>query len=109
MLTCLIGGRTAWSSTVTIPSPTSPTNQQTVQARYWYDGTYINNAKEDAAEVALRVLTGGGGASSPVSPASASSSSPGGGWGRGAGGSATGSGSSASSAWAKSSSTAGRW
>ena len=26
------------------------------QARYWYDGDYSNNAKEDAAEVALQAL-----------------------------------------------------
>lgn len=40
------GGRTAWSSTVEI-------NGEQFQARYWYDGSYSNNAKEDAAEVAL--------------------------------------------------------
>ncbi|KAF2155028.1 hypothetical protein K461DRAFT_276213 [Myriangium duriaei CBS 260.36] len=40
------GGRTAWSSTVEV-------NGKAYQARYWYDGTYSNNAKEDAAEVAL--------------------------------------------------------
>lgn len=27
-------------------------------ARYWYDGAYMDQAKEDAAEVALRTLTG---------------------------------------------------
>ncbi|KAJ5734282.1 hypothetical protein N7493_003068 [Penicillium malachiteum] len=43
------GGRTAWSSTVTV-------SNRNVAARYWYDGQYINNAKEDAAEVALQVL-----------------------------------------------------
>ncbi|KAI9748524.1 MAG: hypothetical protein M1815_003193 [Lichina confinis] len=43
------GGRTAWSSTVRIQG-------QEVSARYWYDGGYINNAKEDAAEVALQQL-----------------------------------------------------
>ncbi|RJE27376.1 hypothetical protein PHISCL_00252 [Aspergillus sclerotialis] len=43
------GGRTAWSSTVTVQG-------QNVAARYWYDGQYINNAKEDAAEVALMRL-----------------------------------------------------
>ncbi|KAI9865784.1 MAG: hypothetical protein M1824_000044 [Vezdaea acicularis] len=43
------GGRTAWSSTVTI-------NGQNIAARYWYDGQYVNNAKEDAAEVALQQL-----------------------------------------------------
>lgn len=45
------GGRTAWSSTVTI------SGQHIIQARYWYDGQYVNNAKEDAAEVALQQLT----------------------------------------------------
>ncbi|KAI9874052.1 MAG: hypothetical protein M1830_010251 [Pleopsidium flavum] len=44
------GGRTAWSSTVTIEG-------QNIAARYWYDGQYVNNAKEDAAEVALQQLT----------------------------------------------------
>ncbi len=43
------GGRTAWSSTVTVQG-------QNIAARYWYDGQFINNAKEDAAEVALRHL-----------------------------------------------------
>jgi len=43
------GGRTAWSSTVTIQG-------KNFSARYFYDGQYINNAKEDAAEVALMVL-----------------------------------------------------
>lgn len=44
------GGRTAWSSTVTIAGAT-------VLARYWYDGNHANNAKEDAAEVALIQLS----------------------------------------------------
>lgn len=43
------GGRTAWSSTVTVQG-------QNIAARYWYDGDNINNAKEDAAEVALKLL-----------------------------------------------------
>ncbi|KAG0156460.1 hypothetical protein PDIDSM_3638 [Penicillium digitatum] len=43
------GGRTAWSSTVTVQG-------QNIAARYWYDGQFINNAKEDAAEVALKTL-----------------------------------------------------
>ncbi|KAI9817997.1 MAG: hypothetical protein M1832_004518 [Thelocarpon impressellum] len=43
------GGRTAWSSTVTIEG-------QIIAARYWYDGQYVHNAKEDAAEVALQTL-----------------------------------------------------
>ena len=46
------GGRTAWSSTVTIKG------NQVVNARFWYDGQYVNNAKEDAAEVALQQLMG---------------------------------------------------
>lgn len=41
-----LGGRTAWSSTVTVQGRNIP-------ARYWYDGQFINNAKEDAAEMAL--------------------------------------------------------
>lgn len=44
-----LGGRTAWSSTVTVEG-------QSIAARYWYDGQYLNNAKEDAAEVALQKL-----------------------------------------------------
>jgi len=43
------GGRTAWSATVTIQG-------QNVAARYWYDGQFLNNAKEDAAEVACTKL-----------------------------------------------------
>ncbi|KAL8748399.1 MAG: hypothetical protein Q9184_007332, partial [Pyrenodesmia sp. 2 TL-2023] len=50
------GGRTAWSSTVTI------SGQHVIQARFWYDGQYVNNAKEDAAEVALQQLMMGGAA-----------------------------------------------
>jgi hypothetical protein len=46
-----IGGRTAWSSTVTVQG-------QNISARYWYDGQYVHNAKEDAAEVALTFLNG---------------------------------------------------
>ena len=46
-----VGGRTAWSSTVTIEGTT-------VSARYWYDGQWVDNAKEDAAEVALQQLRG---------------------------------------------------
>ncbi|KAK3994551.1 hypothetical protein QBC44DRAFT_41489 [Cladorrhinum sp. PSN332] len=52
------GGRTAWSSTVTILG-------QVYNARYWYDGKNLNNAKEDAAEVALGWIRG---TSSPSSP-----------------------------------------
>ncbi|SPO05009.1 uncharacterized protein DNG_07694 [Cephalotrichum gorgonifer] len=43
------GGRTAWSSRITIEG-------QVFQARFWYDGKNLNNAKEDAAELALRSL-----------------------------------------------------
>ncbi|KAE9961803.1 hypothetical protein BLS_001324 [Venturia inaequalis] len=45
-------GRTAWSSTVEIQGTTIP-------ARYWYDGQYVHNAKEDAAQVALERLNAG--------------------------------------------------
>ncbi|EYE91436.1 uncharacterized protein EURHEDRAFT_381109 [Aspergillus ruber CBS 135680] len=45
----LEGGRTAWSSTVKIQG-------QTFAARYWYDGPYLNNAREDAAEVVIKML-----------------------------------------------------
>lgn len=44
-----IGGRTAWSCNVTVDGTIFP-------ARYWFDGPYVDNAKEDAAEVALKVL-----------------------------------------------------
>ncbi|KHJ33251.1 hypothetical protein EV44_g3460 [Erysiphe necator] len=43
------GGRTAWSSTVTVQG-------QTIAARFWYDGQYLSNAIEDAAEHALDYL-----------------------------------------------------
>lgn len=43
------GGRTAWSSTVKIQG-------RTFAARYWYDGPYLNNAREDAAEVVIKML-----------------------------------------------------
>ncbi|PKS11523.1 hypothetical protein jhhlp_003288 [Lomentospora prolificans] len=46
------GGRTAWSSTVTIKG-------QVFRARFWYDGNNLNNAKEDAAELALLVVSSG--------------------------------------------------
>ncbi|KAK3349928.1 hypothetical protein B0T25DRAFT_570525 [Lasiosphaeria hispida] len=55
------GGRTAWSSKVVICG-------QTFSARFWYDGKNLNNAKEDAAELALSMLTTPGEESrSPVS------------------------------------------
>lgn len=49
LLPCFPGGRTAWSATVTVQG-------QNLSARYWYDGQYLNNAKEDAAEVACTRL-----------------------------------------------------
>ncbi|KAK3332042.1 hypothetical protein B0T22DRAFT_484594 [Podospora appendiculata] len=51
------GGRTAWSSRVTVHGTVH-------SARFWYDGKNLVNAKEDAAEVALNWLTG----SNPSSP-----------------------------------------
>ncbi|KAI4860891.1 hypothetical protein F4820DRAFT_452466 [Hypoxylon rubiginosum] len=43
------GGRTAWSSVVNVYG-------RRIDARYWYDGRNITNAKEDAAEAALNWL-----------------------------------------------------
>lgn len=43
------GGRTAWSSQVTVQGKTHT-------ARFWYDGNNLNNAKEDAAECAVSWL-----------------------------------------------------
>jgi hypothetical protein len=45
-----VGGRTAWSSRVTVHGAVH-------NARFWYDGKNLNNAKEDAAEVAYHWLT----------------------------------------------------
>ncbi|KAF5692821.1 hypothetical protein FDENT_2541 [Fusarium denticulatum] len=45
------GGRTAWSSRVTV-------HGKTLAARFWYDGKNLNNAREDAAECAVKWLTG---------------------------------------------------
>ncbi|EMD63124.1 hypothetical protein GGP41_005148 [Bipolaris sorokiniana] len=45
------GGRTAWTTMVSV----SGTNYQ---ARFWYDGDYLSQAKEDCSEVALRTITG---------------------------------------------------
>ncbi|KAI2633296.1 hypothetical protein GGS21DRAFT_127524 [Xylaria nigripes] len=50
------GGRTAWSSVVTICG-------KRIEARYWYDGNNLNNAREDAAEVALQWLNSSSGLS----------------------------------------------
>ncbi|KAH6894231.1 hypothetical protein B0T10DRAFT_245369 [Thelonectria olida] len=44
------GGRTAWSSRVTVKG-------KTLAARYWYDGKNLMNAREDAAECALNWLS----------------------------------------------------
>lgn len=44
------GRRTAWSSAVVVGGIT-------YQARYFYHGDFIDNAREDAAEVALRALS----------------------------------------------------
>lgn len=45
----LPGGRTAWSASVEISGKTIP-------ARLWYDGQYLHNAREDAAEVAVKLF-----------------------------------------------------
>lgn len=47
------GGRTAWSSIVTFGNVQ---NQRIVPARFWYNGSNVNNAREDAAENALKIL-----------------------------------------------------
>ncbi|KAL1841879.1 hypothetical protein VTJ49DRAFT_6478 [Mycothermus thermophilus] len=54
------GGRTAWSSRVNVYGAVH-------SARFWYDGKNLNNAKEDAAEVALMWLNGGQSSSSAAS------------------------------------------
>ncbi|EFX04068.1 hypothetical protein CMQ_996 [Grosmannia clavigera kw1407] len=51
------GGRTAWTSRVLVYG-------STFEARFWYDGKNIDNAREDAAEQAVTWLTGGGSISS---------------------------------------------
>ncbi|KAF1960624.1 hypothetical protein CC80DRAFT_488919 [Byssothecium circinans] len=45
------GGRTAWSSIVSVQGNQYP-------ARFFYDGAYMEQAREDAAEMALRTITG---------------------------------------------------
>jgi hypothetical protein len=45
------GGRTAWSTIAVVNGTPYP-------ARFWYDGAFMEQAKEDAAEMALRKLTG---------------------------------------------------
>lgn len=64
------GGRTAWTCLVTVEG-------ESYQARNWYDGSHVSNAKEDAAEIALKRL----GVSSPSSSQQTGSSSRGGGYG----------------------------
>ncbi|KAF4595604.1 hypothetical protein GQ602_001217 [Ophiocordyceps camponoti-floridani] len=51
------GGRTAWSSRVIV-------HGKTLEARYWYDGKNLNNAREDAAECAINWLSASSGNSS---------------------------------------------
>ena len=43
------GGRTAWSCRVEV-------NGELINARFWFDGKNLENAKEDAAEIALNRL-----------------------------------------------------
>ncbi|KAL5333185.1 hypothetical protein BJX70DRAFT_78432 [Aspergillus crustosus] len=43
------GGRTAWSCHVSA-------HGHSFAARYWFDGDFVQNAMEDAAEVALKSL-----------------------------------------------------
>jgi hypothetical protein len=45
-----VGGRTAWSAIVTLA------NGQSIKAKYWYDGKFLENAMEDASEQALQYL-----------------------------------------------------
>ncbi|KAI0858754.1 hypothetical protein F4860DRAFT_505179 [Xylaria cubensis] len=45
----LEGGRTAWSSVVVVYG-------KRFEARYWYDGNNLHNAREDAAEAAFTWL-----------------------------------------------------
>jgi len=46
------GGRTAWSSSVAF-------GPHVIKSRFMYDGANINNAREDAAEVAYNSLNSG--------------------------------------------------
>lgn len=58
------GGRTAWTSSVSVFGSVH-------RARFWYDGKNLQNAKDDAAEVALNWLDA---VSAPCSPATSRSS-----------------------------------
>ncbi|KAI0543814.1 hypothetical protein F4679DRAFT_80829 [Xylaria curta] len=51
------GGRTAWSSVVVVYG-------KRFEARYWYDGNNLHNAREDAAEAAFTWLSTSSGLSS---------------------------------------------
>ncbi|KAF1813166.1 hypothetical protein P152DRAFT_370651, partial [Eremomyces bilateralis CBS 781.70] len=42
----IAGGRTAWSSSVEVQGTK-------FNARFWYDGAFVEQSKEDCAEVAL--------------------------------------------------------
>lgn len=53
---------------------------QTVAARFWYDGKNLNNAKEDAAEMALGWIQQSAAISAASSASSPSSSRNGAGW-----------------------------
>ncbi|KAL6711012.1 hypothetical protein ACN47E_006887 [Coniothyrium glycines] len=52
------GGRTAWSSIVSV-------NGVPYAARFWYDGNYMESAREDAAEIALKAVSGLAGLQQP--------------------------------------------
>lgn len=58
-LTPTVGGRTAWSTIVAV-------NGVPYSARFWYDGKYVEQAKQDAAEVAFTAITGRQTSQSPV-------------------------------------------
>ena len=63
---------------VNLPSAAKPQHPWSeFHARYWYDGNYVHNAKEDAAEMAYNYVRG------CSSPARSSGSSSGGGGGGG--------------------------
>ena len=57
LISFLLGGRTAWSARVSVYGSTH-------HAKFWYDGKNLRNAREDAAEVALKYLNEMMGASS---------------------------------------------
>ncbi|KAF2203818.1 hypothetical protein GQ43DRAFT_469616 [Delitschia confertaspora ATCC 74209] len=45
------GGRTAWSSIAVVQG-------RAYSARFWYDGAYVEQAREDAAEIAYLAICG---------------------------------------------------